>query len=280
MPTEKPVTVADYLARRLAQYLEPNADAIMKGVASLEDFFGQLRNAAETIAVSLEGPLTALSKVDWVDVKRRLDSLPEKSKNAMISAASKGWFFGWNDSLHGVLTLVEKLEGADSNDIDDILVRYHRNNFESSARELIERHPKRSDVIMAAVRAHRMSNTDGYFLSIPIFIAQADGLLSEISELQSPLSAKGLKALRASLESNLESSNLLYPLLILGELDFLKSATERKIATDASGRAFEALNRHQVMHGESWDYGSETNSLKAFSFLTFIGVHLPLIRAE
>jgi hypothetical protein len=280
MPTEKPVTVADYIAGRLSQYLEPHADAIIKGMASLEEFFNQLRTAAETIVVSLEGPLTALSKVDWADMKRRLDSLPEKSKNAMILAASKGWFFGWNDSLHGVLTLVEKLEGADSNAIDDILVEYHRNNFESSVRELIERHPKRTDVIMAAVRAHGMSSADGYFLSIPIFIAQADGLLSEISDLQSPLSAKGLKALRASLEDNLDLSNLLYPLLILGELDFLKSASERKIVTDASGHAFEALNRHQVMHGESWDYGNEINSLKAFSFLVFIGVHLPLIREE
>lgn len=83
-----------------------------------------------------------------------------------------------------------------------------------------------------------------------------------------------------SLKGDLESANLLYPLLILGELDFLKNAAERKKAAEASGQAFTALNRHQVMHGESWDYGNEINSLKAFSFLLFVGVHLPLILKE
>ncbi|CAE6855370.1 hypothetical protein R75461_07680 [Paraburkholderia nemoris] len=280
MPTGKPVTVADYIAKWLTEQLEPHADAIEKGTVFLEELSKKIHAAAENVAAHLQGPLVALSKIDWDDVKRRLDSLPEKSKSAMILAASRGWFFGWNDSLEGVLTLVEKLDVADSNDVDDILVEYHRQNFESSVRDLIERHPKRAAVITAAVQAHNTSTTDGYFLSIPIFIAQADGLLSEISDLQSPLSAKGLKALRASLEDDLESANLLYPLLILGELDFLKGAAERKSAAEASGQAFTALNRHQVMHGESWDYGSEINSLKAFSFLLFVGVHLPLIRKE
>lgn len=196
MPTDKPVTIADYLAARLTEKLEPHADTIAKGMVFLEELFKQIHTAAEIVATSLQSPLVALSKVDWVDVKRRLDSLPEKSKNAMILAASKGWFFGWNDSLEGLITLVEKLDSVDSNDVDTILAEYHRENFESSVLELIDAHPKRAAVIAAGAQAHRMASTDGYFLSIPVFIAQADGLLSEISDLPSPLGAKGLKALR------------------------------------------------------------------------------------
>mgnify|MGYP001564484260 CR=1 FL=1 len=37
---------------------------------------------------------------------------------------------------------------------------------------------------------------------------------------------------------------------------------------------FSALNRHQVMHGESVNYGSEINSLKALSPLNYVAVVL------
>jgi len=43
--------------------------------------------------------LEELAKIDWAAAKRRLDEMPEKSKKAMILASSKGWFFGWSDSL-------------------------------------------------------------------------------------------------------------------------------------------------------------------------------------
>ncbi|MNN81905.1 hypothetical protein D3C81_1987790 [compost metagenome] len=40
------------------------------------------------------------------------------------------------------------------------------------------------------------------------------------------------------------------------------------------------MNRHQVMHGEVSDYGTEINSVKAFSFLLFVALHVPEILAE
>ncbi len=46
-------------------------------------------------------------------------------------------------------------------------------------------------------------------------------------------------------------------------LPITKSAYEREAG-------FNQLNRHQVVHGESLDYGTETNSLKAISFLFYI----------
>ena len=37
---------------------------------------------------------------------------------------------------------------------------------------------------------------------------------------------------------------------------------------------FKGLNRHQVLHGESTTYDTETNSLKAISLLNYVGVTL------
>jgi hypothetical protein len=86
------------------------------------------------------------------------------------------------------------------------------------------------------------------------------------------------KALREKLGTDQEALDLIDPILRMHELDFMKSAGGRKKDERISGQCFTALNRHQIMHGESWDYGTEINSLKAFSFLTFVGLHLPMIR--
>ncbi|RAS15828.1 hypothetical protein [Paraburkholderia bryophila] len=277
MSQKKPETLAGELEGRLLKAMEPHADTISRGLALFDEFRRRVRAAAEVLASRIEGPLAVLSEIDWVDVKRRLENLPEKSKKAMILASSKGWFFGWNDSLEDLVTLVEKLENVDVNEIDNILADYHRENFESGAQNLIANHPNRAAAISAAVHAHKSLGPSGYFLSTPVFIAQADGLLSEISKLKSPMSEKGLKELRSKIEKDPGSSDLLYPLLILDQLDFLKSESKRNLWAETTGQCFSALNRHQVIHGESSDYGTEINSLKAFSFLVFVGLHLPLI---
>jgi hypothetical protein len=133
-------------------------------------------------------------------------------------------------------------------------------------------------VIKAAVNAHRTLGSDGYFLSIPVFIAQADGLLTEIAKVESALQKErsgqrelqASKALREQLGADQESLDLIDPLLKLHELDFMKSSRARRVAAQTTGEAFTALNRHQVMHGESCDYGTEINSLKAFSLLASV----------
>ena len=38
---------------------------------------------------------------------------------------------------------------------------------------------------------------------------------------------------------------------------------------------FSELNRHQVLHGEVTEYGTEENSLKAVAFLNFCALVLP-----
>ena len=71
--------------------------------------------------------------------------------------------------------------------------------------------------------------------------------------------------------------DLLYPFLELQGAGFMMSAKASQDAAQASGKSFTALNRHQVMHGERSDYGTEINSLNAFSVLVFAGLHMPTV---
>jgi hypothetical protein len=223
----------------------------------------QLRAVAEKATPFL----AALAQMDWVAIKRRLDELPEKSKAAMILASSKGWFFGWHDGLQSLMELVEKLEVTQPADIDKVMAQYYRLNLQSFTDELASKYPDRAPAIKAAVNAHSSLGCEGYLLSTPVFVAQADGLLTEITRVKSALmkdrkgELQASKALREKLAADQKSLDLLHPILMLHESDFMKSEGARQIAAQASCGAFTALNRHQVMHGESSDYGTEINSL-------------------
>jgi hypothetical protein len=281
--TETPATPNVLTAEsRNQQTLETYAPAIARGLALLNSVNLGLLFIAQEIGPKLARHFGPLAQVDWAEAMRRVNELPAKSKEAMTAAAGKGWFFGWNDSLQNVMELVEKLDVTREHEIDEVLAQYYRDNIQFLTDELVTKHPDRAPVISAAVNAHRTLGSDGYSLSIPVFIAQADGLLTEITKVRSAMMrAKGEQALQASkalrelLAADPESLDLVDPLLNLHELDFMKSTYRRRVATQSRGEAFTALNRHQVMHGESWDYGTETNSLKAFSLLAFVGTHLP-----
>ena len=278
---ESPETIdLERAFRHFLQGLEVYAPVVLGWMEVAHAVEQQLRALAEKAEPYLE----ALALIDWAAIKRRLDDLPEKSKTAMTLASSKGWFFGWNDGLQSLMELVEKLVVTQSADIDTVMAAYYRANMQPFADELTSKYPTRAPVIKAAVKAHLSLGCDGYILCIPVFIAQADGLLTEITKVKSAMMKDGKsqelqasKALREKLATDQKSLDLLHPILMLHESDFMKSVTARRIAAQTSGDSFPALNRHQVMHGESSDYGTEINSLKAFSFLVCVGAHLPTV---
>ena len=251
-----------------------------------KDYPEPLATLGSSLQALFESIERIVNAIDWPRLDAflvRIAELPKKSKDAMALAASKGWYFGWHGSLPELMDLIDEL-AATGTPVDAVMEQYYRDNLQPFTDELVQKYPHRSQPIKAAVNAHRNHEPEGYFLSIPVFIAQADGLLTEITKVQSAMrrihktsELHASKALRDKLSADPEALDLIYPLLTLPTSDFLKSENDRKRSVELSGQTFAALNRHLVMHGESSDYGTETNSLKAFSFLAFIGLHLPMI---
>ncbi|MDZ5633919.1 hypothetical protein [Janthinobacterium sp. GMG1] len=274
------ISIAEVFLNQISRAIEHRAPEIQDGLDRMNKWLENHRPAVQKGVEFLQN----INKIDWDEAIRRLNAIPDLSKKSMIFLLSKGWFFGWYDSLSDLLTLIEKLDSIAPKDVDELMAKYYRNNIDSVELKLIQRYPKRSEAISAAFMAHKNLGDVGYFLSIPVFIAQADGLLSEILKIESPLSThkptkemKAMLALRPALDSDQELSDLLHPFLIMLDSDLLKSKSKRDKEMIQTGEAFIGLNRHQVMHGECSNYGSEINSLKAFSFLAFIGLHLPMM---
>ena len=120
-------------------------------------------------------------------------------------------------------------------------------------------------MISAARRAHEARE---YVLSVPVLLVQADGLCYDTIGVQlfkrknvEPATAEyarsaGLGVFHAAVLAPLAES-----------LPISAPKHER-------GDGFDQLNRHEVLHGESVDYDTEVNSLRAWSLLNYVGTVL------
>jgi hypothetical protein len=259
----------------LGEIIEPH-------IPALSDVFQRFGRWLQDVNERYAPLIQSYSQVDWKQVKERLDTMPQRSSAAMKLAAQQGWFFNWQDSLQNTLKLIDEISGAEDGKIDEILEAYYEENLDWFTSMLCDKFPLRKRVIEAATNAHKQSDGDGYCLSVPVFLAQADGLFWEVSGIDSPMNkAKGGGLLLGSnwvknqIGEDQRANDLLSPFFQMHDLDLLKSQSVREKEFERDGKVFNALNRHQVLHGEVSDYGTKINSLKAFSLLIFIGIHLP-----
>ncbi|WIE52405.1 hypothetical protein [Pseudomonas sp. GM17] len=259
--------------QELAKLIEPHLQSIGETLLAI----GKLVESIKTQAIPF---FEQLAKIDWKALQARLESMPKLSREAMKTASEQGWFFNLQSSMEETFEVIEGLQNATSDQIDEILSQHFTKNIDWYTEILSDLYPERKSAIESAVCAHKNKEYNGYFVSIPVFLAQADGLLSQISKTPSAMDKKdgvikGSIWVKGQIGDDQEAADLLNPILKLHELDLLKSQKIRESESLISGKSFNALNRHQVMHGEVSDYGSEINSLKALSFLVFVGLHIP-----
>lgn len=265
------------VAQRVTEVITPHLPAINAIAQQIGQWLVEAHEKLTPILVKL-------AQVDWNAVQERFENMPTRSREAMIRASERGWFFNWDNSFEEVWQLIENLQNAESDEVDEVLKNHYKSDMEWYAGELSKAYPERARAINAAINAHKNENTEGYFLSIPVFLAQADGILSEVTGIPSAMDKvrngaeiKGSAWAKEQIGDDQKTSDLLYQLLNLHTMDILKSKSVRDKESIASGKIFNELNRHQVLHGEVSDYGTELNSLKAFSFLIFTGLHIPYI---
>lgn len=191
-----------------------------------------------------------------------LAALPEQTRRTLMILAKHGWYFD-TELPFGVPRIERVLESGDLELANNLLMEHFSERLSDIEKELKEKHPARALILASAFNAHSRKE---YALSIPIFLIQADGICYDLINKQlysknrrdgAPVVAEYAKTITA----NTFQSILLHPLT--QPLPISASAKERK-------EDFNDLNRHQVLHGESTDYGTEVNSFKAISFLNYV----------
>jgi hypothetical protein len=173
----------------------------------------------------------------------------------------------WNQStkfVAGVIAIWEIKKAISSGEVEDVeeaLVEYFDGQLEEIEKSFSAKFPHRSHIIRSAIKAHCNGE---YFLSIPVLLAQTDGICKEVVDqyLFMKRDRKPRTAIYVEqVATDTYKAALLSPLAASTPISF--SEYERE-------EGFNLLNRHMVLHGESLDYGSKVNGLKAISLVNYV----------
>ena len=176
---------------------------------------------------------------------------------SLEALAERGWYLDPDISL-GDIPWLASFIGEDPEAFDTNMAEFIREGVNGIRTRLMESYPNRAPILADAFDAHGESR---YSLAIPVFLAQADGFFQDSMSGKSLFVSGERKSAVEEHHSSGFDTVLLLPLQ--KSLPIWQSRAER-------GEAFHALNRHQVLHGESLDYGTEENSLKAISLLSYL----------
>ena len=197
-----------------------------------------------------------------LEIQEGMQSHPIRIKEALLVIAGRGWYCDLVDiSLSEVAELANQIEAGGGDGADAVLIDYFERRLFKIEEDISTNYQHRSHITRPAFDAHHRGE---YTLSIPALLAQADGICKEVID-QSLFRSQDRKPCTALYVSQLASDSCLAALLspLTEALPISQTESQRS-------ENFDALNRHMVLHGESLDYGTKINSLKAISLLSYV----------
>ena len=262
-PTPRPVTpvIAALLGSspKIRKSMQIAHDSIRQIVQPISDFLGDPRT--RTVAVAI-----ALGLQSFDNLKDR--GLPSElvDSDAIAWLASHGW---WIDSQFAPLLvafLIDRLPD-ELNQLDPLMEEHFESRRVAIEQRLLEEYPERTDVLKESFKAHDKAY---YSLAILGFLSSADGIWRDRCRRHLFSDGGALSAFR-DLEENI--TDVLLSAFLSGLIDNIPLIYNEQQRSNKT--PFNDLNRHQVMHGESADYGTRTNSFKAMSLLQFVDFIVP-----
>lgn len=187
--------------------------------------------------------------------------LPGHTERAAETLALHGWYMSPIDSFADAIEAAELFKTA-PDEGHQRMIDFVESRVDEYREYFLKEVSARSAPIEAALEAHE---TQRYLLSIPVLLAQADGITKE--RLGIGLYAKNKKTYELRLKEEFAdadghdvlSSALLEPLRIALPL----------VAHD-DNRQEDKLNRHAVMHGQVSDYGERLYSCQSITLLAWV----------
>jgi hypothetical protein len=187
-------------------------------------------------------------------IRESIRDLPPRTQEALLLLGTHGWYLDFEWSVPQLWNLQQALSDGNVEEAEKALVERFERRLDAIEKSLIERFPKRAHLIRAALAAHRREE---YELSIPVLLAQTDGVCKDLTKKYLFIRENKKPEVAAYVEqffADTFKASLLSP---IGASQHERSDTE-------------LLNRHAVLHGESLNYGSQTNSLKAISLINYM----------
>jgi hypothetical protein len=219
---------------------------------------------AEQIGAAVRSMQLELSKV-FTEVATAFQKLPGEIRPAISSLANLGWFPSGEMGFSEIHAFRVLCDSGDKAAVDTAMIEWLQGELEQIQMRASNRFPNRSHILASAFKAHRAGQ---YELSIPVLMAQVEGMCLEVVGTKLFSTKNGIPATRAATDrfSQIALSDAL--LLPFRESNgFTASEATRHQWPDTP-------NRHEILHGIATDYGTRTNSFKTISlmeyFVTFV----------
>jgi hypothetical protein len=200
----------------------------------------------------------ALGGIDFRQLAEDFQRLPERTRVALINLAMRGWFL--DPTHHQFFELARALGDGATDAVELSLINYYTARLGEIEEDVATRFPDRERPIRSAFAAHRRGE---YELSVPVLLAQGDGICKERFGNNYFLKENRRPATAAFVDEIAVGS------ILAAILSPLATALPLSASQRERDESFEGLNRHSVLHGERSDYGTEANSLRAVSFLQY-----------
>ena len=190
--------------------------------------------------------------------------LPLVKQEDVNTLMQNGWYPPSDASSVEVRLLAEGFE-EDTESANHVLIERYRSGLDDIESSLRSTFPNRVDILGDAFEAHRQEK---YNLSVPLLLIQADGVW--LDRCSRNLFSGGVNSAVDDLVNKVPDITIreVARALLYKEWPLVLSSKNRSIG-------FSELHRHQIIHGEVTDYGTEENSLKAVAFLNFCALVLP-----
>lgn len=205
-------------------------------------------------------------------LQQRLNESSSVTREALIILGENGWYVdieGMTDEY--LLWLADNFAQGNGLKAENTLIEHFERRLLEIETSIIGKFPHRAHLIRAAFRAHQSQEFE---LSIPVLLAQTDGICKE--GMKQSLFIKDKKDGK---KKNKKPCTAIYVEQMVADTFTLAllSPLTKTLPINASEKerlvGFSELNRHMILHGESLDYGNKVNSLKAISLLNYV-VHV------
>ncbi|WP_345978544.1 hypothetical protein [Sulfurimonas sp. HSL3-2] len=201
-------------------------------------------------------------------VQRIIEKVNKKFEFIPSIAENFNWYVEPSIELTALKELFKSYN--DETRVNEILIKHYKENTTRILDDLKEKFPHRSNILEEIFFAH---NNGFYYLSCIAFMTQVDGVVYDFSDgknyFHGTRESNFFEETRARLNSlDIESAGLYFlKQLFNNELPIRIGPKKRTLE-------FEHMNRHQMLHGETTNFNTEINSLKALSLLATLAFNL------
>ena len=218
-------------------------------------------------------------RIKFISIKNQFIRIKHQNiyrRIRIYELAKKGWFisgYSYQSEIDKFLNSIRDITSDNINEIDSMASFFIKDSIDNYIEEVIKNNKRRANIIIDAFTAHKNGS---YNLSVPVFIAQTDGICKEktgvnlFNQFDFSKFAKNCSMIHKLKETPLSEK---IGDIFVGFFVFQEDTPTGNDLFLSEGKSnprpegFNRLNRHLVMHGEDINYGTEINSLKALSLL-------------